>query len=183
MNRWLAPAALAALVTTSPLAAQHAPPAAERPRIEKKEVQAEGVRVHYLALPWGPATMATMEAPGEGFYNRRSWPFARLESTVPLRFEGTPLEPGNYALVFHPNDAADEGMSLELRKLSIDEFLQEGNAMTPTPEGATVFRAPVRFDTAASTAPSLEIGLSPDAQSVLLTVHYGNRLLQKKLLR
>jgi len=183
MNRMLALAAFAALATTPALAAQQQQAAPERPKVAKQEAKADGVSVHYLALPWGPQTMASMEAPGEGFYNRRSWPFARLESTIPLTLDGTALEPGNYALVFHPNNSKDEGMSLEVLRLSIDEFLQEGNAMTPTPEGTTVFKAPIRFDTASSTAPSLEIGLTPDAHDVTLTVHYGDRLLQKKLLR
>ena len=94
---------------------------------------------------------------------RRSWPFARMETTKPLRVEEVELPPGNYALVFHPNTPDDAGMSLEVRQIAPGEFLQAGNVMTRTPEGETLWKAPVAFDTADTTAPSLTIRLLPAA--------------------
>ncbi len=130
-------------------------PAAEpkRPAITIQTVEAPGVQVFHLNMPWGPETFAAMERPGEGFYNRRSWPFARMETTRALKIEDTALPAGNYALVFHPNTPEDEGMSLEVRKIAPGEFLQNGNVMTRTPEGETVWQAPVTFETGRRHAP------------------------------
>jgi hypothetical protein len=151
------------------------PPSSSRPAVTIHETGAPDARVFYLSIPWGPETFAAMERPGEGFYNRRSWPFARLETEKPLRFQGTELSAGNYALVFHPNTPSDEGMSLEVRRIAAGEFLQEGNVMTRTPEGETVWRGPVAFETADTTVPALEIGVVPAATGFSLDVRYGNR--------
>jgi hypothetical protein len=157
--------------------AQAAAPMEEpkRPAITIQTVEAPGVRMFHLNMPWGPETFAAMERPGEGFYNRRSWPFARMETTKPLRIADTPLPPGNYALVFHPNTPEDQGMTLEFRKIAPGEFLQKGNVMTRTPEGDTVWQAPVVFETGDTTVPALEIGLTPGAASLRLEVRYGDR--------
>ena len=148
---------------------------AKRPAITIQTVEAPGVQVFHLNMPWGPETFAAMERPGEGFYNRRSWPFARMETTRALRIADTALPAGNYALVFHPNTPEDEGMSLEVRKIAPGEFLQNGNVMTRTPEGETVWQAPVTFESGASTLPALEIGLTPDSPGLRLDVRYGDR--------
>jgi hypothetical protein len=151
---------------------------AEAPRrapITIQKVETAEARVFHLNMPWGPETFAAMERPGESFYNRRSWPFARMETAKALRIGDTPLPAGNYALVFHPNTQADEGMSLEVRKIAPGEFLQNGNVMTRTPEGETVWQAPVAFETVSATVPALEIGLTPDADGLRLDVRYGDR--------
>jgi hypothetical protein len=153
----------------------------KRAPITIQEVDAPGARVFHLNVPWGPETFAAMERPGEGFYNRRSWPFARLETTEALKIGDTVLEEGNYALVFHPNTPQNEGMSLEVRRVAPGEFLQSGNVMTRTPEGETVWRAPVRFETLSTTVPSLEIALTPGPDGLLLDVRYGNRRTQRLL--
>jgi hypothetical protein len=150
-----------------------------RAPITIQTVEVPGARVFHLNMPWGPETFAAMERPGEGFYNRRSWPFARMETTKSLRIEDTPLPPGNYALVFHPNTPDDGGMSLEVRKIAPGEFLQSGNVMTRTPEGETVWRAPVTFETVSPTVPALEIGLTPDPEGLRLEVRYGNRRTER----
>jgi hypothetical protein len=153
-------------------------PPARRPAITIHEAEAPGVRVFFLNMPWGPETFATMERSGEGYYNRRSWPFARMETTQPLRIEETPVPAGNHALVFHPNTAKDEGMSLEVRKIAPGEFLQAGNVMTRTPEGETLRRARVAFDTTETTVPALEIEVLPEESAVRLQIRYGNRATQ-----
>ena len=157
--------------------AQAAAPVEEpkRPAITIQTVAAPGVRVFYLNMPWGPETFAAMERPGEGFYNRRSWPFARMETTNPLKIADTALPAGNYALVFHPNTPENEGMTLEVRKIAPGEFLQKGNVMTRTPEGETVWQAPVVFETGDTTVPALEIGLTPGSAGLRLEVRYGDR--------
>jgi hypothetical protein len=154
-----------------------------RPAITIHKTEGPDASVSWLNIPWGPETFASMERPADGFYNRRSWPFARLESKRALRLDGTEIPAGNYALVFHPNDAANEGMSLEVRRISVPEFLQEGNVMTRTPEGETVWRAPVRFDTAAGTSPALKIDVVPEKGGFQLKVQYGDRWTSKEFLR
>src|SRR5262249_5563536 len=61
---------LALLVQAAPAAE---PPA--KPTITIQSADAPGLKVFYLNAPWGPNTFAAMEKPGEGFYNKRSWPF------------------------------------------------------------------------------------------------------------
>jgi len=163
--------------------AQAAAPAeeAKRPAITIQTVEAPGVQVFHLNMPWGPETFAAMERPGEGFYNRRSWPFARMETTKPLKIVDTALPAGNYALVFHPNTPEDEGMTLEVRKIAPGEFLQNGNVMTRTPEGETVWRAPVTFEAGDATLPALEIGLTPGSGDLRLDVRYGDRRTHQTL--
>jgi len=170
----LAAAAVAAAVQEGP--AGRAPGAI-------RSSEGSGLRVHYVPIPWGPETFASMERGGDSYYNRRSWPFARLETTAALTLDGTPIPPGNYALVFHPNDVERRGMSLEVRKIEVPEFLQPGNAMTPAPAGISVHRAPVAFETIAETAPTLAVTLEDGAQAVTLVVRYGDRRLAKELKR
>jgi hypothetical protein len=171
--------ALLLLLAPATQATEDPSAAPKRPAITIRTVETADVQVFHLTMPWGPETFAAMERAGEGFYNRRSWPFARMETTKTLKVEETSLPAGNYALVFHPNTPKDEGMSLEVRKIAPGEFLQAGNVMTRTPEGETLWQAPVQFTTAATTAPTLEIRLLPDAAGFVLDVHYGDRQTAK----
>jgi len=174
---------LTSLAVTSLAFAQATPTdeAPRKPAISIQTASAPAVKVYYLNAPWGANTFAAMERPGDGFYNRRTWPFARLETTRSISIEGTAVPAGNYALVFHPNTPDDKGMSLELRRLSVTEFLQPGNVMTPTPEGPTVWRGPVRFDRAEGTEPALRIDLAPHMAGTKLVVRYGDRRLERDL--
>jgi hypothetical protein len=136
------------------------------------------VTVKSLNAPWGPNTFAEMERASDSFYNKRTWAFARLETKVPLTLYGAAIPPGNYALVFHPNTIENKGMSLELRKIAVPEFLEAGNVMTRTPEGETVWKAPIRFQTAADVAPALRVKLTGPVNGRLsLVVRYGDRSL------
>jgi hypothetical protein len=72
-------------------------------------------------------------------------------------------------------------MSLELRRLSVPEFLQPGNVMTPTPEGTTVWRGSVRFDREEETEPALRIDLAPHMAGTKLVIRYGDRRLERDL--
>ena len=168
------------LAASSPAQAP-AGPEAEHPVIEKKTVSAGGVTVHFLTIPWGPNTFAAMEKGGESFYAKRTWPFARMQTTVPVTLESATLPPGNYALVFHPNTPDDKGMSLEVRKIQVEEFLVPGNVMTKTPEGETVTRSGASFDTVAETAPALALALQSSAKGAILVIRYGDRRLVKEL--
>jgi hypothetical protein len=166
------------------LALAQAAPAEEAPRkpaITIQSATAPGVKVFYLNAPWGPNTFAAMEKPGEGFYNKRTWPFARLETTRAISIAGTSVPAGNYAIVFVPNTADDKGMSVELRKLTVPEFLQPGNVMTPTPEGPTVWQEPARFERTETTEPALKIDLAPHMAGTKLVVRYGDRRLVRDL--
>ena len=167
------------LLPTSAFVQAAQPP---KPPIVIETVDAPGVVVRYLTIPWGPATFADMEAGGESFYAKRTWPFARLTTDVPLALEGTKVPPGNYALVFHPNTPDHQGMSLEVRRIEGEEFLQPGNVMTRTPEGETLLRVPIRFETTPETEPSLKIDLE-SKKRLALVVRYGNRRLVEELTR
>ncbi len=158
-------------------------PTTKRAPITIHTAEVPGVQVFFMNLPWGPETLAAMERPGKGFYNRRSWPFARMETTTALHVEDTSLPAGNYALVFHPNTPEDKGMSLEVRKIAPGEFLQPGNVMTRAPEGETLWRGPVKFETADRTVPALEVGIRPETGGVRLDVRYGNRGTQAVFFR
>jgi hypothetical protein len=165
-------------------AVAQAAPAEEPPRkpaITIQSADAPGVKVFYLNAPWGPNTFAAMEKPGEGFYNKRTWPFARLETTRAVSIGGTSVPAGNYAMVFVPNTTEDKGMSIELRKLSVAEFLQPGNVMTPTPEGPTVWHEAARFERTETTEPALKIDLAPHMAGTKLVVRYGDRRLVRDL--
>jgi hypothetical protein len=158
------------------------PPEPTAPAIAIQKVEGPDAEVFYPSIPWGPNTFAAMERPGEGYYNRRSWPFARLQTKIALKLDGIEIPPGNHALVFHPNTPDDAGMSLEVRRIDVPEFLEEGNVMTRTPEGETIWRAPVRFDTAAGTAPVLKVEILPEAEGFRLRVQYGDRFTSKTFL-
>lgn len=175
------PLVLAVSVFAFPWPQQAAAPEAERPAIEKKAVSAGGVTVHFLTIPWGPNTFAAMERGGESFYAKRTWPFARMETTVPVTIEGTKLLPGNYALVFHPNTPDNKGMSLEVRKIAVPEFLVPGNVMTKTPEGETAATSSAAFETVAETAPVLALELLAAKDRASLSIRYGDRKLVKTL--
>jgi hypothetical protein len=170
--------ALVALALAQAAPAEEAP---RKPAITIQTASAPGVKVFYLNAPWGPNTFAAMERPGDGFYNSRTWPFARLETTRAISIKGTSVPAGNYAMVFVPNTPDDKGMSVELRKLSVPEFLQPGNVMAPTPEGPTVWREPARFDRAETTEPALRIDLAPHMAGTKLVVLYGDRRLERDL--
>jgi hypothetical protein len=122
-----------------------------------------------------------MERGGESYYAKRTWPFARLETTKPASIEGTKIPPGNYALVFHPNTPDQKGMSLEVRKIDVPEFLVPGNVMTRTPEGEEVARVPTAFETGGETVPALLVELQPRDGGARLVIRYGDRRLTKEL--
>lgn len=162
----------------TPLTVATTQASAKRTPITIHTADAAGVQVFFMNLPWGPETFAAMERPSEGFYNRRTWPFARMETTAALRVGDTALPAGNYALVFHPNTPDDAGMSLEVKKIPPGEFLQPGNVMTRTPEGETLWQGPAKFETAEKTVPALEVGVLSEDQAVKIDVRYGNRTTQ-----
>jgi hypothetical protein len=145
-------------------------------KITRQEAKSADADVFYLSVPWGPNTFAEMESPTDSYYNRRTWPFARMETRRPLRFGGIEIPAGNNALVLHPNTPKNEGLSLEVRQIDVPEFLEEGNVMTRTPEGRTLWQGPVRFDTAADTVPALTIGILPAKGGFRLRIQYGNRV-------
>ena len=151
-------------------------PAAAAATITRQEAKSADADVFYLNIPWGPNTFAEMESPGDSYYNRRSWPFARMETKRPLRLGETVIPVGNHALVLHPNTPKNEGLSLEVRQIDVPEFLEEGNVMTRTPEGRTLWQGPVRFDTAADTTPALRISILPAQGGFRLRIQYGNRV-------
>jgi hypothetical protein len=168
-----------------PLRAQEPAPASTPARapIAIHSVEAGGAKVFFQNVPWGPQTFATMERADDSFYNKRSWPFARLETGVPLTLDGTRLAPGNYALVFNPASVEQPSMSLEVLRVEPGEFFQAGNPMTRAPQGESVYKARVTFEKAAETAPALHVALRDGADGLRLAVAYGDRRLNRTLAR
>ena len=175
MSFRLAAVALTAFAFASIVTAQ------EASDVKIHHSEAGGVSVRFLNIPWGPQTFSAMEHPGDGFYSDRTWPFTRLESKVAVSIGETDLPAGNYALVFHPNKG--QGMVLEAVKIAAGEFLQEGNIMTKTPEGDSVYKSPAIFELVDETLPALEVSLVADDDEIRLRVAYGNRRLQRTLKR
>lgn len=166
-----------------PTPAPEATPESRPAKVVLESSTVGGVAVHSLTIPWGPETFASMMAPGDSFYSKRTWPFARLATTVALEMDGARLPPGNYALVFHPNNMQNEGMRFEVLKIEAGEFLQEGNALTRTPPGESLLKVPVRFAIASTTLPTLKVGLTQAGGDGLLRldVQYGDRTLAREL--
>lgn len=174
---------LLVVLAAAPLVAQEPSPGPSRAPVAIQSVSADGVTVFFQNVPWGPQTFATMESASDSFYNKRTWPFARLETQLALTLDGTRLAPGNYALVFHPAGVERPAMSLELLKIAPGEFFQSGNPMTRTPQGESVFRAPVAFDKAAETVAALRLTLAAESGALTLGVAYGDRRLSRTFKR
>jgi hypothetical protein len=170
-----------ALALVTPLLAAQGEEASPPPRLALTSVEAPAVTLFYVTLPWAPYTFDEMERPGDSFYNKRAWPFARLSTAAPLELEGTRIPAGNYALVLHPNTPENRGLHLELRRIQVAEFLEPGNALTPAPEGETLWRGPIRFERDERVAPALELELLPAPEAVSLLIRYGDRRLTKTL--
>jgi hypothetical protein len=175
----IAPLAVVALAVLPLVAPQQAEPPKAPVVIQTSTSGA--VTVKSLNIPWGPNTFAEMERASDSFYNKRTWAFAHLETKAPLTLYGAAIPAGNYALVFHPNTIDNKGMSLEVRRIAMPEFLEAGNVMTRTPEGETVWKAPIRFQPAADVASTLKVELTGPANGKLsLVVRYGDRSLVRE---
>jgi hypothetical protein len=173
----LASAALLAVAALVAPAQTDAP----KPPIVIQTSTAGAATVKSLTFPWAPNTFAEMERPSDSFYNKRTWAFAHLETKAPLTLDGAVIPAGNYALVFYPNTPENKGMSLEVRKIAVPEFLEAGNVMTATPAGETVWKAPIRFQTGAEVASALKVALTgPVGGKLSLVVRYGDRTLVKE---
>jgi len=152
--------------------------------VEKKaptihQVETKGATVYFLNIPWGPVTFGAMEKGGDTPNTRRTWPFARIETTKPATLGSAKLAPGNYALVFHPNQG--QGMSLEVLKIAAGEFLEPGNARTPTPAGESVHKEPISFEDAPETVPALALSVEKEKAGQMLVIRYGDRKLARAL--
>ena len=99
----------------------------------------DAIVVKYLDLPWGEKTFEYVEKGEDNYYGTRSWPFARMIVSVPVRIEDHQLSPGSYALVLNPAKKS-QPLAITLIKLPDDkEFLQPGNVFVEVPSGQAVF--------------------------------------------
>jgi hypothetical protein len=140
------------------------------------------ITVKYLDLPWGEKSFSYIEKGEENYYGTRSWPFARMITTVPVKLEDHDLAPGNYALVINPAKKG-QPMALTVSQITGDgEFLQPGNVFVEVPTGKTIFSAPVTFETGDKIlADHMKIVLGQADNGITLTVLYGNRKLNRLL--
>lgn len=150
------------------LLSEPSPPSDRTPEPPIATVEKAGVRVRYapLAAPADPA------AP---------WPLGRLETTVALHLDGRMIEPGHYALICHPRADHDEA-HLTFVRLQPSQWLGS-EELRRLPQGDPLFRAPVRFDVAAGTAPRLTVSLSPGKRRITLTARYGNAKVVREFTR
>ena len=144
------------------------PPSDRAPEPPVATVEAAGVRVRYapLASPADPTT---------------PWPLGRLETTVTLHLDERTIEPGHYALICHPRADHDEA-HLAFVRLQPSQWLRF-EELRRLPQGDPLFRAPVRFDVAAGTAPRLTVSLSPGKRRITLTARYGNARVVREFTR
>src|SRR5437016_1497608 len=77
----------------------------EQTTIQTASIEVKGkptaISVKYLDLPWGEKTFNHIEKGDDNYYGTRSWPFARLIISVPVKVEDHDLSAGNYALVLN----------------------------------------------------------------------------------
>ena len=141
------------------------------------------ITVKYLDLPWGEKTFTYIEKGEDNYYGTRSWPFARLITTVPVKLEDHDLVPGNYALVINPAKKG-QTMAFTVAQISGDgEFLQPGNVFVEVPAGKTIFSVPATFETGDKVlADHMQIVLGQADNGITLTVLYGNRRLNRLLI-
>lgn len=160
--------ALVGAMTLAMLATPESPASDQEREPAVATVETAGVRVRYAPM-WSPADPA---AP---------WPLGRLETTVTLHLDGRAIEPGHYALVCHPG--ADHGeATLAFVRLQPSQWLRLED-LRRLPQGDPLFRAPVRFDVAAGTAPRLIVSLSPGKRRITLTARYGNAKVVREFTR
>ena len=140
------------------------------------------ITVKYLDLPWGEKSFTYIEKGEDNYYGTRSWPFARLITTIPVKLENHDLAAGNYALVINPAKKG-QPMAISVIQMSGDaEFLQAGNVFVEVPAGKTIFSAPALFDTGDKVlADHMKVVLGQAETGVTLTVLYGNRKLNRLL--
>ncbi len=164
--------------------AQQSAPRTKRPLLPGqilKCVEAPGLKVFHFPTP---LVGGLAEAFQEGNENVRlthvTWPFARLETSVPFSLEGTRLVPGNYALILVPSRGG-QPMVIEVRRVPPGEFMIPGALQVPA--GETVARLAGKGTPASSVAGAFTIGASPrPGGGVALTFHYGEWQATKELL-
>lgn len=138
-----------------------------------------GLVVDFVPFPWRPDIFQSLE---QGGTEARSWAFARLSASAYFVFDGVRLLPGHYAMVLHPKTGGLP-MTLELRRVSRQEFLVEPPGMASPPVGESVSKRPVDWKAGEDPSPALDLTMADWPAGVRLTVRYGDRKLVKELPR
>jgi hypothetical protein len=139
----------------------------------------EAVTVTYLNFPWGEVTFSYIEHGTKGtYYGERTWPFAQLDTKIPLTLEGSKLTPGQYALIIVPGEEA-KPMTLSVVQFEGATFVKPGNVFSPAPHGNAVYKKDVTFSTVDALLDHMKIDLLSTGQGFDLMVNYGNRRLTK----
>lgn len=139
----------------------------------------DAVSVSYLNYPWGEVTFSYIEHGIKGsYYGERTWPFAELDTKMPLLLEGTKISPGEYALVITPG-TDDKPMTLSVLHFEGPTFLKAGNIFSPAPKGNSIYMKDVTFSTIDAVFDHMKIDLNSTGRGFDLVVSYGNRRLTK----
>ncbi|MBZ5551772.1 MAG: hypothetical protein LAO21_03550 [Acidobacteriia bacterium] len=142
----------------------------------------DAVAVSYLNFPWGEVTFSYIEHGTKGtYYGERTWPFAQLDTKIPLTFEGTKLNPGQFALVIIPGEDV-KPMTLSVVQFDGPTFVKPGNIFSPAPKGNLVYKKDVSFSTVDTVFDHMKIELASTGQGFDLIVNYGNRRLTKSFI-
>jgi hypothetical protein len=142
----------------------------------------DAVSVSYLNFPWGEVTFSYIEHGTKGsYYGERTWPFAELDTKVPLTLEGTKMNPGQFALVIIPGEDV-KPMTLSVVQFDGPTFVKPGNVFSPAPKGNVVYKKDVSFSTVDALSEHMKIELASTGQGFDLIVNYGNRRLSKSFI-
>lgn len=139
----------------------------------------DAVTFSYLNLPWGEKSFSYIEhGTKDSYYGERTWPFAQMDTKVPLSIEGTKLEPGQYALIITPG-AENKSMTLSVVKFEGATFLKPGNIFAPTPKGTSLYTKDVGFPMVDDLVDHMKIDVPVTKKGFDMVVNYGNRKLVK----
>jgi hypothetical protein len=142
----------------------------------------DAVAVSYLNFPWGEVTFSYIEHGTKGtYYGERTWPFAQLDTKIPLTLEGTKMNPGQFALVIVPGEDV-KPMTLSVVQFDGPTFIKPGNVFSPAPKGNVVYKKDVSFSTVDTLSDHMKIDLASTGQGFDLIVNYGNRRLTKSFI-
>ncbi|HEX9136181.1 MAG TPA: hypothetical protein VF905_04445 [Nitrospirota bacterium] len=142
----------------------------------------DAVAVSYLNFPWGEVTFSYIEHGTKGtYYGERTWPFAQLDTKIPLTLEGAKINPGQFALVIIPGEDV-KPMTLSVVQFDGPTFIKPGNVFAPAPKGNVIYKKDVSFSTVDALFDHMKIDLASTGQGFDLIVNYGNRRLTKSFI-
>jgi len=146
--------------------------------------KAPGIEVRFVDYHWQPVLFEAMEKGTRAIPEAtRNWVVARVNiETRPFTLGGARMPVGTYAFTLWPN-LDGKGMAVEMRRVDMRDVFPNLNAMAPAPRGETIYKGPARFETASPPADRLQVAVTEEQGTVVLTLTYGDRRLALTLTR